>query len=202
MDCREAKRRMHEYLDGELDEREAGKLACHLRQCEPCSRHLGALEKTDAIIGSLRRLSCPEEVAERVLALMPSPRRSTAFIRLIRRHPGASAAILVFGLLVAGVAALWHPDDTLTVKTNDLDRLIVHGRQVIVPEGTTVNGDLIVENGDLQVDGEVRGNVIIFDGSVSASADHISGKVKQINQAFDRLVYRVENFVSHVSFSP
>lgn len=199
MDCKEARQRIHEYLDGELNGREAEQLACHIRQCEECARHLRTLEKTEALVGSLRRFPCPDEVTERVMSSIPAPRRRTALFRWVKKYPGASVAALFLCVMFASMMATWDPDDTLVVKTNDLDRLIVNGKQVIVPAGTTVDGDLIVENGHLQIEGEVRGNVIVMDGTLSASTAQITGKVKHINQAIDWLLYKVEDLVTSVS---
>lgn len=199
MECKAAKLRIHEYLDGELDQREAGVLSRHLQLCDDCARHLRALEQTEALIGSLRHEPCPDDVTDRVLSSIPARRRASVVFRWLKKYPGASIAVLFLCVMFAAMMAMWDPDDTLMVKTDDLDQLIVNGKQVIVPAGTTVEGDLIVENGHLQIDGEVRGNVIVMDGTLQASTAQIAGKVKHINQAIDWFWYKVGDLVSSVA---
>jgi anti-sigma factor RsiW len=51
--CREVRAHMSEYLDDELDERDAARVARHVRWCPSCHRMLANLTRT---IGGLRAL--------------------------------------------------------------------------------------------------------------------------------------------------
>ncbi|UUZ82092.1 polymer-forming cytoskeletal protein [Paenibacillus sp. P26] len=95
---------------------------------------------------------------------------------------------------------MWDEDQDLLVKGQDLQSVVIQGHTVLVPEGKTVAGDLTVEKGQVQVDGEVKGNVTVIDGSVNmASTAKISGQVKQIDEAFSWLWYKMNIWVSEVS---
>ena len=66
---------------------------------------------------------------------------------------------------------------------------LIEGNKVIVPEGQKVTGDLTVVNGDVQVLGDLDGNLTVIDGNVDplASTAHIAGEIKD-NRPCGRLV--------------
>jgi cytoskeletal protein CcmA (bactofilin family) len=91
---------------------------------------------------------------------------------------------------------MWNADSELTVKGSDLSQVVIEGHTVYVPEGHTVNGDLMVKSGEVEVDGDVRGNLTIIDGSVNmASTAHISGEITRINQALGWLWFKAGELV-------
>lgn len=54
--CEDVEQRLSEFLDGELDERGAGRIALHLALCPGCARLAAELEAT---IRALHRLARP-----------------------------------------------------------------------------------------------------------------------------------------------
>ena len=65
-----------------------------------------------------------------------------------------------------------------------------------MPEGATVDGDLVVENGEAVVNGEIRGNLTVIDGSVNmASTAKVIGEAREINQALDWIWYKLRSTV-------
>lgn len=65
--CREARARMSELLDGELDDRAAAKVARHARWCPNCRRMLKSLKRTAGGLQALSREPTPADE--------PRPRR-------------------------------------------------------------------------------------------------------------------------------
>lgn len=59
--CKEARARMSEYLDGELDERHRARLEHHLRWCPGCRRMLTNLGRT---VSGLKHLSAESPVGD------------------------------------------------------------------------------------------------------------------------------------------
>jgi len=69
--CREALEKVHEYLDGELDESEAAGVAYHFQVCKECFPHLRLEERfRDLLRGAGTRETCPEDLKNRVLDLL------------------------------------------------------------------------------------------------------------------------------------
>ena len=199
MDCKEACEYIHEYLDGMLDADREAQLGRHLAECSSCSDRLKALEKTEALVAGLRPIPCPEGMTERILQRIPEPRRPKGWVRWMRRHPGLSVAV-VFVLIMAGsMLAQWNQGSMLVVKGNDLDGINISGNEVTVPAGVTVDGDLLVENGTLRVEGIVHGNVVVIDGSLQASTANISGKITKVNQAIDWVWYKIGEWLESLA---
>ncbi|MCY1462058.1 hypothetical protein D9M71_797900 [compost metagenome] len=88
----------------------------------------------------------------------------------------------------------------MVVSGEDLQQLIIEGNTVIVPAGVHYTGDLTVENGKIEVQGEVDGNVTVVDGSmVLASTGHIAGQSRTIDQALDWIWYKVTQTIGGIA---
>lgn len=195
MDCKQSRRAMHEYLDGTLDTDQIRLLKRHLTDCEACRLHLDRLEQTEALLHAVPAPEVPDDMAARVMAALPRPDRRTVVFQWLKRHPAASVAVLFIFMMMGSMMTLWDRDSALVVKGTDLEDVVIEGDLVIVPEGRVVDGDLTVENGRLQVEGEIRGNLVVIDGSVNmASTANIAGQVKHINQAIDYFWFRIQSF--------
>ena len=71
--------------------------------------------------------------------------------------------------------------------------LLVENNTVIVPEGQIVEGDIVVKNGDLRIEGEVHGNVTIINGKrYLASAGNVTGDIQVINEVFEWVWYKMK----------
>jgi predicted acyltransferase (DUF342 family) len=76
------------------------------------------------------------------------------------------------------------------IKKQGQKNLIVKNHTVIVPKGEVVKGDVVVQNGKLRIEGEVKGNVTVINGTkYLASAGHVTGDIKEVNQVFDWIWY-------------
>ncbi|MNI01948.1 Anti-sigma-W factor RsiW [compost metagenome] len=63
-----------------------------------------------------------------------------------------------------------------------------------------MEGNLIVQSGKLKVEGDVKGNLVVIDGSLyMASTAHISGNVTQVDEALSWFWYKVNEFVGLMS---
>jgi len=69
--CREALERVHEYLDGELDESDAADVAYHFQVCQECYPHLKLEERfRDLLREAGTKETCPEHLRNQVLELL------------------------------------------------------------------------------------------------------------------------------------
>ena len=200
MKCNMAVASIHEYLDGDLPREELMRLRQHLQGCSACSSRLDALEKTNAFLQSLPVESPPSYLADRIMKSLPKARRRSAWTSWVRRHPAISAAAIFMVVMLSSFVAMWNQDQELKVA-GDLEHVVVQGNKVIVPAGVHVKGDLTIENGTAQIDGDVDGNLTIIDGSYTmASTAHIAGNVKQIDRAVDWIWYKVSNWFGSLAY--
>ena len=69
--CMEALGRVHEYLDGEMDESDARDVAHHFEVCQRCYPHLRLEERfKEALRDSREKEKCPDHVRDQVLELL------------------------------------------------------------------------------------------------------------------------------------
>jgi anti-sigma factor RsiW len=200
MNCKESLPLMHDYLDGDLLGPEAIKLKEHLIQCTECHALFKELEKTDALVRSLPPSGVPDDLTERIMKGLPPVKNSNSWTQWIRKHPAVSVAAVFFAIMFGSFISMWNQGGELMVQGTDLQEVVIEGDTVTVPAGHTVNGNLIVQSGKLQVQGDVNGNLVVIDGSLNlASTAHISGQVTRIDEALGWVWYKISHFVSQIT---
>jgi anti-sigma factor RsiW len=182
---------MHDYLDEEITPENESKLRKHLLICADCHSHFQELKKTIALVQSTSHIHTPVNFTESVMARLPNEKKQVGFKRWLRRHPMVTAASLFLTLMIGSLITGWNEDQEFSVSKNP--NLVIENNTVIVPEGKTVNGDIVVKNGDLKIEGQVDGNVTVINGEkYLASAGHVTGEIEEINQLFDWLWYHMK----------
>src|SRR5699024_6558426 len=89
--------------------------------------------------------------------------------------------------------------------------LIIQGDTVIVPEGVTVVGDLLVKNGNLQIDGQIDGNVTLINGKLIVNPDElghedeylvasagVNGEFKHIDEMVEWVWYKLKTLFENI----
>ncbi len=205
MKCQEAIPKIHEYLDGDLQGGALVELNEHIALCPDCSSRLAQLEKADALMHYLPKGKVPGDLTERIMKVIPAipQKKQRPWQMWVKRHPAVSVASVFVIVMMSSFLSLWYQDAELSVQGADIDKVVIEGDLVLVPEGQTLEGDLLVENGKVQVDGKVNGNITVIDGSVSlASTAYISGKVTKVNQALDWIWYKINEIFSGLPAVP
>lgn len=204
MDCKQATSLIHDYLDDDLTHEQALELKYHLQGCSSCSNEYHELEQTEMMLFSTIRhkpFSAPDELVDQIMSKIPSQRKQQAWVGWIKRHPALTAAAMFLVVMLFSSISVWQSDNQLVVKVAELDHVIINGDTVTVPVGSTVAGNLTVENGKAEIYGDVQGNLTVIDGSYyQASTAHISGEIKSIDQALDWIWYRITNTLSEVAY--
>lgn len=212
MNCKVAVEFIHQYLDGELEGNQYEQLKAHLKQCDSCMKTYEQYEQTDALskfalqssIVNERSSTDVAKLKQSILAQLPSKRQTQSkkrFVRWLYRYPGLTAAAVFIAVMVVSMFASWDQDAKLVISASqeDLQHVVIEGNTIIVPEGTYLTGDLVVENGIVEVKGAVNGDVTVIDGQmVLASTGHIAGQSKVIDQALDWFWYKVTSSISEV----
>ncbi|MDQ0256049.1 anti-sigma factor RsiW [Evansella vedderi] len=194
---------IHKYLDEEMTLLEKKKLESHLVTCSICERHLRELRKTVAIIQSASHIEAPKSFTDSVMSRLPAQPRRNKWKTWVRKHPFTITAATFFLVFLISLNSIWNGGDKeITVKGDG--QFIVDEKRgvVLIPEGETISGDLIIRNGNIEVAGEVLGSITVINGSVIngehylASAGSVSGEIREINRMFDWLWFQVKSFVS------
>ncbi|MEK9200017.1 zf-HC2 domain-containing protein [Ureibacillus sp. 179-F W5.1 NHS] len=181
---------MHEYLDGDISREHEQQLKKHLQVCSDCQQHMHELSDTIAFVKSAAHITAPPHFEEMVMKRLPKHKNRVGVQRWFRQHPIIVAAAVFFLFMSATLLSSYPTDEfSFTAKPN----LIVDGQTVIVPEGEVVEGDIVVKNGDIVIEGEVKGNVTVINGQYMASTSVVTGQIEEIDQVFEWLWYEIKD---------
>ncbi len=182
---------IHKYLDEDISEEEEKILREHLHTCHTCNQHFHELKKSIALVQSTSHISAPADFTLKVMQNLPKEKRTVSTRRWFREHPMLTAASLFLLLMAGSLFSVWNENEQFSVSKQP--NLIVENNTVIVPEGETVKGDVIVKNGKIVIEGEVEGNVTVINGeNYMASAGNVTGDIKEVNQMFEWLWYHIK----------
>ncbi|CAM3612168.1 anti-sigma factor family protein [Cytobacillus oceanisediminis] len=182
---------MHEYLDEEISAEHEKELRVHLQSCEECQNHFHELKKTIALVQSTSHIQAPDNFTANVMAKLPKEKRKVGVQRWFRQHPLLTAASLFLVLMMGSLISSWDQDHQLSVSKQP--NLVVQNDKVIVPEGEVVKGDVVVKNGNLEIQGQVEGNVTVINGEqYMASAGKVTGEIEEVNAIFEWIWYHIK----------
>jgi hypothetical protein len=114
MTCNLVKRRLSEWIDGELEPAAAQRVQAHVASCADCGRRADELRALGGLLAELPRLECPEAMAARVFDRVEMETRRPALAALFRSSwanrpfivPSFLPATAVLVAVLAGVLAL------------------------------------------------------------------------------------------------
>jgi anti-sigma factor RsiW len=184
---------MHEYLDEEISPENESKLREHLQTCPTCQTYFQELKKSIAFVQSTSHIQAPVDFTAKVMAALPKEKKQVGVKRWFRHHPLLTAASLFLVLMLGSFITGWNRDQgQFSVST--YPNIVIENNTVIVPEGEVVQGDLVVKNGDVKIEGKVKGNVTVINGErYLASAGEVTGDIEEINQIFDWIWYYMKD---------
>jgi anti-sigma factor RsiW len=188
---------MHEYLDEEIEPEKERILRDHLQTCKECETIFNELKKTIAFVKSISHMQAPENFTANVLSRLPKEKKKVWMGRWLKNHPMLAAASVFFLLMLGSIFSTWNQDQEFSVTKQK--NLVVKNNTVIVPKGETVKGDVIVRNGKLEIEGEIKGNVTVINGEkYLASAGHVTGQIEEVNEVFDWVWYHMRRTAQEV----
>lgn len=209
MNCKpEAVKLMHTYLDGDLTKDEESHLLSHLKSCEACQLHFHELKRTISSVQHTEPIDVPDDFTSNVMNRLPKEKRNAKHVRWLKAHPVMITAAVLFIVIFGSALSLWNQEGKLVVSKQE--NLVIEGDTVIVPRGVTVEGDLLVKNGKLKIEGTVDGNVTLvkstlitdtddsdMDGMM-ASTGEVNGEMKQVNEAIGWFWFNVKKTVKGI----
>lgn len=183
---------MHDYLDEDITPENEEVLRNHLLTCVECRDYFHEMKKAVALVQSTAHIKAPDHFTERVIAQLPKEKKQVGAKRWFQQHPFLTAASLFILLMTGSMFASFNEDQRFAVTKQP--NLIVEGETVIVPAGETIRGDIVVQNGDILIKGQVEGNVTVINGKqYMAAAGNVTGQIEEIDQAFEWLWYKIKN---------
>ncbi|WAA14011.1 anti-sigma factor [Fervidibacillus halotolerans] len=198
---------MHEYLDGDISIEHEKELREHLQTCSACKKQFEELEKTIALVQSTSHIQAPPGFTEKVLKNLPKEKKNVSIKRWFGRHPFLTAAIIFLTLMTTSMVSSWEQKNEQFTVTKHPD-IIIENNTAIVPEGVTITGDIVVENGDILIAGKVEGNVTVINGKVIeeknggesylASAGEVTGDIEEIDQVFEWLWFQIKSTMQKI----
>jgi len=196
MNCHNANTLMHDYLDADIDNFSSKNLFEHIEKCNICYQHFNELKETERRLKLLSHGAFTPDYITKVIEQLPNKQvKAFKLNRWLRNHPSLVAASIFLMFFAVSLFSYAIPGNELKIVASEYDNLVVAGNEVIVPEGEAIEGDLIVENGSLEIQGEVKGNVTVIDGKLlMANASHVDGDTKQIDQLFEWLWYQIGKY--------
>ncbi|SDI30637.1 Transmembrane transcriptional regulator (anti-sigma factor RsiW) [Alteribacillus persepolensis] len=193
--------KLHQYLDGDMTETERDELYQHLDTCEECAIHYKELKKSVMFVQSASHIEAPFEFTEGVLKNLPAKKKTKWWKKWMRQHPVFTAASIFTVLMAASLFFSWmeQSDEVLTVAGSQNVEIDHETGTVIVPEGKTVEGDLYVRNGHVEVKGEVTGDLTVINGEqYLASAGRVAGEIEEVDQALEWIWYHTKRIANDV----
>ncbi|RXT05321.1 zf-HC2 domain-containing protein [Ammoniphilus sp. CFH 90114] len=195
MNCEQATRLIHDFLDDDLSRHDELELKKHLLQCTDCKGRFHALQQTIALVQSASHIYAPADFTDRVLAALPKETAVQILKKRLQRHPFLVAASLFILMMTGSTTAYWIEDKQFQLSADQLQKLEIDNvsNKVIVPANSVVNGDIMVRNADITIEGQVQGNVVAIDGRIYlASTGSIMGEKEEINQAVEWVWYNLK----------
>ncbi|MFB5660437.1 zf-HC2 domain-containing protein [Alteribacillus sp. HJP-4] len=186
---------LHKYLDGEMNEQERVRFFTHLDSCPECRIHFDELNKSMMLVQSSSHMEAPAGFTSEVMASLPQKQKRKTWKRWARQHPFLVAASLFVLMMATSLISVWSDQSTdqVSVVGGENVQIDREGGRVIVPEGEVVDGDLTVRNGEVEVRGEITGDLTVINGKpYMASAGNVAGEVEEVDQAVEWVWYHTK----------
>lgn len=183
---------MHEYLDEHISQEKENILRNHLQTCLGCQSYFHKLKKTIALVQSTSHVQAPHDFTTKVMQSLPKEKKTIGFQRWLKEHPFITAASLFVLFMTGSLFSYWSENQQFSVSKQP--NLVVENHTVIVPKGEVVNGDIIVRNGKIEIEGTVQGNITIINGEkYMASAGQVTGDIEEVDEIFEWLWYQIKS---------
>ncbi|RSL29296.1 anti-sigma factor [Salibacterium salarium] len=192
---------LHKYLDGEIDKEERMDLFLHMETCENCARHYKEMKKALMLVQSSSHIEAPVGFTEDVVNRLPEKKKRTSWKKWSKQHPFLVAASLFVILMTSSLVSVWNEQAGEDISVNGSQKVEINQESgtVIVPEGETIEGDLTVRNGTVEVEGEITGNLTVINGEkYLASAGEVSGEIEEVDQVLEWTWYHTKRLATDV----
>ncbi|SFQ34162.1 anti-sigma factor family protein [Salibacterium halotolerans] len=192
---------LDKYLDGEISRDERAELFEHMETCEDCTARYYELKKAVMLVQSSSHITAPDTFTESVMNNLPNQKKRVSWKKWSRKHPFVVAASLFILLMASSLFSVWNEQagGDISVQGSRDVTINEEAATVTVPEGETIEGDLMVRNAKVEVEGEITGNLTVINGEqYLASAGEVAGDIEEVDQALEWVWYHTKQIVGDV----
>ncbi|MBB6451370.1 anti-sigma factor RsiW [Geomicrobium halophilum] len=191
MECFVSVNDIRRYFDGEMKQEERDQFYLHLPDCIKCQEHFEEVKKTIALTQSASHIEAPPAFTSKVMDNLPHKKPRRRWKTWIHNHPLIVAALVCFIFSSIVFWLIWIGSDEVTISGEGNVEVIRETNTVLVPEGEMIEGDLVVRNGNVDVQGEVHGDLTVIHGEMSTTGQ-VTGDVEEINQMLAWIWYEIK----------
>lgn len=191
---------MHKQLDEEITADEYQLLHQQIKQCSDCKNHFYELMEVETHLKNMKKEFPSEHFVDDLLKQLPKEKKRFQAQRWFMQHPFLVACAIFFVFMFGGTYQSWTEESgqfqVSGAAIEKTDQVVVdHQKQeVVIPAGTVVKDDLIIQNGDLRIEGELQGDAVIINGNqYLANAGEVTGEIEEIDELFDWLWYKIKS---------
>ncbi|MGY4691726.1 zf-HC2 domain-containing protein [Salibacterium sp. K-3] len=192
---------LNKYLDGETNKEERVELFEHLETCEHCAVRCRELKKAVMLVQSSSHIEAPAGFTEGVMKNLPDQKRRVTWKKWSRQHPFVVAASLFIILMASSLFSVWNEQagEDIAVQGSQKVTIDEEAGTVTIPEGETVEGDLMVRNAKVEVEGEITGNLTVINGEqYLASAGEVAGDIEEVDQVLEWIWYHTKRITQDI----
>ncbi|RPF53492.1 zf-HC2 domain-containing protein [Aquisalibacillus elongatus] len=193
---------LHHYLNHELTYEEEINLKHHIMSCRACQKHYQELKRVDQKLSDIKDVEVPSDLKCNIMAQLPKDSRFKRGRKIVKEHPMISAAVAFFIMLFISTLMNYHSNQQMSLSKHE--GVVTQGDRVIIPEGEIIEGDFIVRNAEVVLEGQIRGNLTLVNSQVidhtihhgdqfNKYNHHVEGKVVEIDQYVHWIYHKAEN---------
>ncbi|MFD2706310.1 zf-HC2 domain-containing protein [Salibacterium lacus] len=192
---------LDKYLDAGINQEERSELFEHMETCEDCAARCRELKKAVMLVQSSSHISAPDGFTESVMNSLPNQKKRVTWKKWSRQHPFFVAASLFIVLMVSSLFSVWNEQAGGDISVQGSRNVMIDedAGTVTIPEGETVEGDLMVRNAKVEVEGEITGSLTVINGEkYLASAGDVAGDIEEVDQVLEWIWYHTKQIAGDV----
>jgi hypothetical protein len=199
MNCQEFLHRLDKFVEAKEDMAPPPAGMEHIDECPECK---GIYEQHILLgrrIRALPKACAPQGLADKVMASVPaSARKRVLGVRLPKLQTIAAVAAAL-ALFVLPLNAMLNQERPFVALSDSAATIQVEGRNIVVPSGVNVRGDIKVVNGHLTVFGSVEGNITLIRSVLVSGPEARIGSVYTVDWTlWQQISYSVTQFAQDV----
>lgn len=199
MNCQDFQQRLDKLIESGEDMLPPHPGAAHMDHCQKCRRLYEEHVALGRKLRSLPKACAPKGFVDQVMSNIPvKPARRMLGIRVPRLRTLVAVAAAV-ALFLLPLNSLVNHDRPFVALSDSSAAIQVEGRNIVVPSGVNVQGNIKVVNGHLTVLGSVEGNITLIKSVLVSGPGARIGEVYTVDWGlWQQIAYGVGQFAEDI----